>query len=193
MIAHLFRVLVALLQLLLQGTIENGHTCLVDLRIVLGGGVMGHRGDLVHDRRQVLATERKIADVADRLGVTIEPEGFETVGGYLLAHLGRVPVKGERFDANAFLTQARAAGAVAALCSDEAALRASGLDGLVVDDSKLALAQLATAWRARGPAAAVAASSRTTTQRPKTTSISPKKCSTSAATLGTGTIRPPSR
>jgi len=60
-----------------------------------------------------------------------------------------VALKGERFDGNTFLTQARAAGAVAALCSDEAALRASGLDGLVVDDSKLALGQLATAWRAR--------------------------------------------
>ena len=29
---------------------------------------------------------------------TIEREGFETVGGYLLSHLGRVPAVGERFD-----------------------------------------------------------------------------------------------
>jgi len=28
----------------------------------------------------------------------IEPEGFETVGGYLLSHVGRVPAVGERFD-----------------------------------------------------------------------------------------------
>ena len=28
----------------------------------------------------------------------IEREGFETVGGYLLSHLGRVPAKGERFE-----------------------------------------------------------------------------------------------
>ena len=28
------------------------------------------------------------------------PEGFETVGGYVIAHLGRVPVVGERFDAD---------------------------------------------------------------------------------------------
>ena len=28
----------------------------------------------------------------------IEREGFETVGGYLLSHLGRVPAVGERFD-----------------------------------------------------------------------------------------------
>jgi CBS domain containing-hemolysin-like protein len=30
--------------------------------------------------------------------VQIEREGFETVGGYLLSHLGRVPTVGERFD-----------------------------------------------------------------------------------------------
>jgi UDP-N-acetylmuramoyl-tripeptide--D-alanyl-D-alanine ligase len=58
-----------------------------------------------------------------------------------------VALKGERFDGNSFLPQARAAGAVAALCSDEAALRAAGLSGLVVADSKLGLAQLATGWR----------------------------------------------
>ena len=33
-----------------------------------------------------------------RLDVHIEREGFETVGGYLLTHLGRVPAVGERFD-----------------------------------------------------------------------------------------------
>ncbi|MBI1873741.1 MAG: HlyC/CorC family transporter [Acidobacteria bacterium] len=36
--------------------------------------------------------------VAERLDVTIEGEGFETVGGFLLAKLGRVPAVGERFD-----------------------------------------------------------------------------------------------
>jgi UDP-N-acetylmuramoyl-tripeptide--D-alanyl-D-alanine ligase len=38
-----------------------------------------------------------------------------------------VALKGERFDANDFLPEARAKGAVAALCSNEAALRAAGL------------------------------------------------------------------
>ena len=28
----------------------------------------------------------------------IERDGFETVGGYLLTHLGRVPAVGERFE-----------------------------------------------------------------------------------------------
>jgi putative hemolysin len=38
-----------------------------------------------------------VAEVAERLGVQIEPEGFETLGGYLLTHLGRVPAVGEAF------------------------------------------------------------------------------------------------
>ncbi len=37
-------------------------------------------------------------DVAERLGLQVEPEGFETFGGYLLTHLGRVPQVGETFD-----------------------------------------------------------------------------------------------
>jgi CBS domain containing-hemolysin-like protein len=36
--------------------------------------------------------------VAQRLDVDIEREGFETVGGYLLARIGRVPTVGERFE-----------------------------------------------------------------------------------------------
>ena len=39
-----------------------------------------------------------IDEISERLGVEIEPEGFETVGGYVLSHLGRVPTVGERFD-----------------------------------------------------------------------------------------------
>ena len=39
-----------------------------------------------------------VDEVAQRLNVHIEREGFETVGGYLLSHLGRVPAVGERFD-----------------------------------------------------------------------------------------------
>jgi putative hemolysin len=39
-----------------------------------------------------------IDEVVQRLGVQIEREGFETVGGYLMSHLGRVPGVGERFD-----------------------------------------------------------------------------------------------
>ena len=39
-----------------------------------------------------------IDEVAQRLGVQIAREGFETVGGYLMTHLGRVPSVGERVD-----------------------------------------------------------------------------------------------
>lgn len=39
-----------------------------------------------------------IDEMADRLRVQIEREGFETVGGYLMSHLGRVPAVGEIFE-----------------------------------------------------------------------------------------------
>jgi CBS domain containing-hemolysin-like protein len=39
-----------------------------------------------------------IDEAGERLGVQLEPEGFETVGGFLLSHVGRVPAAGERFD-----------------------------------------------------------------------------------------------
>ena len=39
-----------------------------------------------------------IDQVADRLGLQSEGQGFETFGGYLLTHLGRVPSVGETFD-----------------------------------------------------------------------------------------------
>ncbi len=66
-----------------------------------------------------------------------------------------VALRGERFDANEFLAQAKARGAVAAICQESSAgdvhakLTAAGLPGLLVTDAKLALAQLATHWRAQ--------------------------------------------
>jgi CBS domain containing-hemolysin-like protein len=39
-----------------------------------------------------------VDEIADRLHVPIEREGFETVGGFLLSHLGHVPAIGETFD-----------------------------------------------------------------------------------------------
>ncbi len=58
-----------------------------------------------------------------------------------------VALKGERFDANQFLAQAREAGAAAALA--HGGLEAAGLSGIEVPDSLAALGALATAWRAR--------------------------------------------
>ncbi|OIP23483.1 MAG: hypothetical protein AUK52_04405 [Comamonadaceae bacterium CG2_30_60_41] len=63
-----------------------------------------------------------------------------------------VALRGERFDANDFLADAKAKGAVAAVCQgDNAAvqLARAALPGLVVADTKLALAQLATSYRAQ--------------------------------------------
>ena len=62
-----------------------------------------------------------------------------------------VALRGERFDAHDFLTQARASGAVAAICEFGAAdrLAAAGLPGLLVPDTRQALATLASAWRAQ--------------------------------------------
>ena len=48
--------------------------------------------------RWVFSGKVNIDEVIQRLNVVIEQEGFETVGGYLLSHLGRVPAVGETFD-----------------------------------------------------------------------------------------------
>ena len=58
-----------------------------------------------------------------------------------------VALRGERFDANDFLPQAKDSGAVAALA--ERGLAEAGLPGLLVPDALAALQQLATGWRAR--------------------------------------------
>ncbi len=46
----------------------------------------------------VFSGKVNVDEVRDRLGVEIEREGFETLGGYLLSHLGRMPYVGEQFD-----------------------------------------------------------------------------------------------
>jgi CBS domain containing-hemolysin-like protein len=46
----------------------------------------------------VFSGKVSVDEVMDRLSVEIEREGFETVGGYLLSHLGRMPYVGERFE-----------------------------------------------------------------------------------------------
>ena len=78
-----------------------------------------------------------------------------------------VALKGERFDAAAFLPDAAKQGAVAALCdaSAEDSLRASGLPGVLVPDTRRALGELAHAWRRRfdGPLIAVTGSNGKTT------------------------------
>jgi CBS domain containing-hemolysin-like protein len=46
----------------------------------------------------VVSGRAHVDGLAERLGLEIEGEGFETVGGYLLSRIGRVPAKGETFD-----------------------------------------------------------------------------------------------
>ncbi|MCA0326131.1 MAG: UDP-N-acetylmuramoyl-tripeptide--D-alanyl-D-alanine ligase [Proteobacteria bacterium] len=78
-----------------------------------------------------------------------------------------VALKGERFDANDFLAEAAARGAVAALVSLDAEekLAAAGLPGVRVPDTRLALGDLARHWRQRfdGPLIAVTGSNGKTT------------------------------
>ena len=78
-----------------------------------------------------------------------------------------VALRGERFDANDFLAQAKARGAVAALCQGDVAVRldAADLPGLIVADVKRALGELARRWRAqfRLPLIAVTGSNGKTT------------------------------
>lgn len=42
-----------------------------------------------------------IGDLAERFGIEIEADGFETVGGWVLARVGRVPAVGEAFEFDA--------------------------------------------------------------------------------------------
>jgi CBS domain containing-hemolysin-like protein len=49
----------------------------------------------------VFSGKVSVDEVRDRLGVAIEREGFETVGGYLLSSLGRMPYVGEVVDLDA--------------------------------------------------------------------------------------------
>jgi UDP-N-acetylmuramoyl-tripeptide--D-alanyl-D-alanine ligase len=62
-----------------------------------------------------------------------------------------VALRGERFDGNAFMAQAKAQGAVAVVCeaSGEDQAQAHGLPALVVPDARIALGELAAGWRAQ--------------------------------------------
>jgi putative hemolysin len=46
----------------------------------------------------VFSAKVSFDDLRERLGLEIEGEGFETVGGYVLSRLGRVPAVGETFE-----------------------------------------------------------------------------------------------
>ncbi len=78
-----------------------------------------------------------------------------------------VALKGDNFDATQFLHEAAAKGAVAVLCdaTAEAQVTACGLPAILVPDARIALGELAQAWRQRftGPLIAVTGSNGKTT------------------------------
>jgi putative hemolysin len=53
----------------------------------------------------VFSAKVSFDEVRERLGVDIEPEGFETVGGYVLTRLGRVPAVGETFELDGLIVE----------------------------------------------------------------------------------------
>lgn len=48
----------------------------------------------------VFSAKVSIEEMVELLGISIEDDGFETVGGYVLARVGRVPSVGERFESD---------------------------------------------------------------------------------------------
>jgi CBS domain containing-hemolysin-like protein len=52
------------------------------------------------DDTYVFSAKVSIEEMVERLGVSIEDDGFETVGGYVLARVGRVPSVGEHFESD---------------------------------------------------------------------------------------------
>jgi UDP-N-acetylmuramoyl-tripeptide--D-alanyl-D-alanine ligase len=96
-----------------------------------------------------------------------------------------VALKGERFDANDFLADARAAGAQVVIAHH--GIEAAGLNGLEVADSKLALGAMAAAWRSQFvlPLIAVTGSNGKTTVTQMVASILRAACADNAwATKG---------
>ncbi len=75
------------------GEIRDEHDVEVDTVTDEGGGSLVYSGNV------------SIDDVIERFDVHIAREGFETVGGYLLSHLGRMPYVGEQFEADGLLVE----------------------------------------------------------------------------------------
>ena len=53
----------------------------------------------------VFSAKVSFDEVRERLGVDVEPDGFETVGGYVLTRLGRVPAVGETFELDGLIVE----------------------------------------------------------------------------------------
>jgi CBS domain containing-hemolysin-like protein len=46
----------------------------------------------------VFSGRTHVRELEERLRIKVEGDGYETVGGYLLSHVGRVPSVGETFE-----------------------------------------------------------------------------------------------
>jgi CBS domain containing-hemolysin-like protein len=53
----------------------------------------------------VFSAKVSFDEVRERLRVEVEPEGFETVGGYVLTRVGRVPIAGETFEIDGLIVE----------------------------------------------------------------------------------------
>jgi magnesium and cobalt transporter len=53
----------------------------------------------------VFSAKVNIDEIRERLGVEIEAEGFETVGGYVLTRVGHVPAVGETFEQDGLVVE----------------------------------------------------------------------------------------
>ena len=53
----------------------------------------------------VFSAKVSFDEMRERLGLDVEPEGFETVGGYILTRLGRVPAVGETFELDGLVVE----------------------------------------------------------------------------------------
>jgi CBS domain containing-hemolysin-like protein len=57
------------------------------------------------DGAYVFSGRTHVRELEDRLRIKVEGDGYETVGGYLLSHVGRVPVVGESFEIDGLSVQ----------------------------------------------------------------------------------------
>ena len=49
-------------------------------------------------RQAPVRNRQLVRELQERLRIDVEGDGYETVGGYLLSHVGRVPAVGETFE-----------------------------------------------------------------------------------------------
>lgn len=135
----------------------------------------------VSEAARVLAADARGADVAFT-GVSTDTRSIRP--GDLF-----VALRGERFDGHAFLREAQASGAAAALV-DQAATVSSSLPVIVVSDTRRALGELAAHWRSRFdiPVVALTGSSGKTTVKEMLAAILRETCGDEAVLATRGNL-----